>query len=111
MSCCCRVNTDIILANLLSKVKDKLSFTFSDIEGYYNYLAEEIPTYVVTDLSIDSVRDCVQKYPEIFDTDSNGNIIPGEYEINTNHFNTIYPESIASFIERTTKHYIETKKW
>lgn len=109
--CCMRVNTDVILANIFSV--QRIPVTLNDLTAYINYLFEVSPTYVTTDLNEESVRSVVSMYPGLYTIEEypNGNFVvsAGSLKPKLQFFNKVYPDSIASYLQRVTKAYLQCK--
>lgn len=113
MSCCCRIDTEQILANFFAKLNSDRDVTVQELENYLNYLSERFPIYVSSNLSQSSIQQCVEKYPRIYgfkeQNDHSITIHTSELVPNLKYFNTCFSEAYASFIERTTEGYFRDK--
>lgn len=107
--CCCIIKTDVLMANLFSKINVRY-ISIGDIERYFNYLYENFPTYVTSDLCAKKVKACADKYPELYKaTELGGNVfvLKGEINPNIGYFNSKYPDYIAGYIVRLTNKFLK----
>ncbi|MCI9330807.1 MAG: hypothetical protein HFG05_01350 [Oscillibacter sp.] len=105
--CCNRINTDVLLANLFAVSPRR--YTETDIRSYLDFLTECFPTYVTSDYSPQRIRECVAQYPELYHATEQDGIMavsPGELTPKLSYFNDIYPESISSYITRSTESFL-----
>lgn len=108
--CCCRINTDILLANLFAKKTNKNGVTIQTIVSYLNFLVEHFPVYVASDLCEESVFACTKRYKDLYYSTGSGDsltIFNGNLAPNLKYFNSIYNEDIADYIERMTESFIK----
>lgn len=108
--CCCRINTDVLLANLFSKFPGNLMVSLADLQVYLAYLSERFPTYVVSDCSLKAMRECVEAYPELYravERDGSFLIARGALSPKASYFNSQYPASIARYIGSLTDGFFE----
>lgn len=109
--CCCRINSDVLLANFYAL--SPRSHTFEEISDYMSYLTERFPVYVATNFSLHSIKKCVESYPELYSmSDVNGEVIvhSGKLTPNLQYFNSIYNEAVSDYIIRCTKNFVESQK-
>lgn len=107
--CRIRINTEDILANLFSSCKYPVSFTMKEIEKYFRFLSERIPTYVTTDLSEHSVICCIINYPELYqwfrNEDNEIVVRSGKYYPNIDYFLAKYPKGIDYYLQCLTEEF------
>ena len=107
--CCSRINTDVLLANLFAV--SPRTYTEEDIGSYLDFLVDCFPTYVTSDYSPQRIQECAVQYPELYSTaerDGVTEVIPGKIRPRLSYFNAIYPNSISSYITRSTKSFLST---
>lgn len=110
--CCCRINTDVLLANFFSKLEDNKVATLNDLRSYFNFLSERFFVYVTSDFCIEKVRECVNEYPELYQIKNQGEDIVIEHGClipNLEYFNAIYSDAVSSYIERMTSFFFSVK--
>lgn len=112
MSCCCRINTEQILANFFAKFNSDREVSIAELGNYLDYLSERFPVYVTSDFSSSNVHWCTTRYPGIYTLcehdDGTFGIKKTEGMIpNLKLFNDCFSEAYASFIERTTEGYFK----
>lgn len=107
--CCNKINTDVLLANLFAASPRK--YTAEDIRNYLEFLADRFPTYVTSDYSLQRIQKCAVQYPELYsmaEQDGAVEVLPGEVRPKLSYFNAIYPESVSSYIARSTESFLST---
>jgi len=99
--CCCRINTDVIVSLLLANLDDpNAKISWDILDRFYKFLAENVPTYVPTDLSMERVRDYIDEYPKLASLDSDNCIRRGELRPRLEYFvDRQYNESMGHFIK------------
>lgn len=108
--CCNRINTDVLLANLFAVSPHRCTYTAEVIGKYLGFLTDCFPTYVTSDYSPQRIQECVVQYPELYtmsERDGVMAVIPGKIRPKLSYFNAIYPDSISSYITRSTKSFLE----
>ncbi len=107
--CCNKINTDVLLANLFAVSPRK--YTEEDIGSYLKFLVDRFPTYVTSDYSPQRIQECAVQYPELYsmaEQDGVMEVLPGEVRPKLSYFNAIYPESVSSYIARSTESFLNT---
>lgn len=110
--CCCRINTDVLLANFFSKLEDNRIVTINDLRFYLDFLSERFFVYVTSDFCVEKVKECVSKYPELYQIKKHGEDIVIEHGSlipNLEYFNAVYSDAISSYIERMTSYFFSMK--
>ena len=64
--CCSRLNTEVILANLIAAKGRSARFSMEDLESYVQFLSDSIPGYVTSDLCEERVLECAAEYPQLY---------------------------------------------
>lgn len=111
--CCCRINTNVLLANFFSKLEDNKVATLNDLQSYFDFLSERFFVYVTSDFCVEKVRECVNEYPELYHIKKQGEDIVIEHGSlipNLKYFNSIYNEATSFYIERMTSLFLSMKK-
>lgn len=109
--CCCRVNTNILMANLFAKYDKPTGLSYNQIERFYNYMFENFYVYMPSDFCLEKIKECVREYTQLYTINKDGESIivkRGELKPNLEYFNSIYSEANSKYIERLTSSFIET---
>lgn len=107
--CCNRINTDVLLANLFAASPRTRTYTEKDIGSYLDFLTDCFPTYVTSDYSPQRIQECAVQYPELYSMSEKDGVVeitPGKIRPKLSYFNAIYPDSISSYITRSTKSFL-----
>lgn len=109
--CCYRINTDVLLANLLVNSAYPVSYSYDDIHNYLRFMTDKFPTYISTNLSEQALYDCADEFPEVFKVykDSDGKVVvhSTDYKPNVDYFNSSYSLGLCNYIDVVTKQYLE----
>lgn len=106
--CCCRINTDVLMANFFAKLEDNRAITLNDLQSYLDFLSEEFFVYVYSDFCAEKVKECAEEYSELYQIKKLGEefvIERGSLTPNLKYFNAIYSEAVSSHIERMTSYF------
>lgn len=113
--CCNRINTDALLANLFA-VQDgepweERNFSMEFLKNYVEFLSKMFPEYLATDFCEQAVRECVAKYPTLYQIaeadDDDFTVQASEKRPNLKYFNAAYSASISKYIEQITNAYLK----
>ncbi len=102
---CCKVNTDVIMANLFAKKLDNDGVSIDTLKKYFEFLKEHFPVYLASDFSEYAIEYCVKVFPQLYRSDGKGVdlvIYHGEQIPNLRFFNCKYNEVVSKYIEDTT---------
>jgi len=108
--CCCILETDVLLANFFAKYKGSKPVSFQTFCSYLDFLSHNIPTYVISNLSVPEVKRCAKQYPTLYKIEKiNGKVFIacGEKVPKLSFFNSVYNNATASFIERLTEAFLK----
>ena len=109
--CCNRINTDVLLANLFALTDDyPVEYAFDYLKVYLRFLSERFPTYLTTNLSEQMVRECVARYPDLYQIFERGDelvVAAGELIPNLDYFNAVYPSSVSDYIKELTQSFVQ----
>lgn len=108
--CCCRINTDVLLANLFAKKTNRNGVTIQILVSYLNFLAEHFPVYVTSDLCEERVSACTKRYKDLYYSTGSGDsltIFSRDLTPNLKYFNSIYNKVVADYIERMTESFVK----
>lgn len=110
--CCCRIDTDVLMANLFAESADNdVRYTMENMGDYLNFLSQKIPIYLSTNFSEETVFKCAQRFPKLykFSKDENGTIIveSGNSRPNLEYFNASYSANVSDYIKKITRVYID----
>lgn len=106
--CCTRINTEALLANLFAQTADQ-NYSLSDLQDYFTFLTEHFPLYVASDFSERAVRECVEKYPMLYqgrEQDGDFIVCPGEQIPNLSFFNRALPNAVSEYLGGTTSSFL-----
>ncbi len=113
--CCCRIDTEVLMANLFAKSADTAAYTVDNLKCYVQFLAKEIPTYLSTNFSKTAVCNCVERYPNLYQMSSmeDGTIVirSGNEFPNLEYFNAAYPSNMSEYIKKVTSVYVANNKY
>lgn len=114
--CCCRINTEVLLANLFAKSEKSATYTLDNLKDYLKFLAKGMPIYLSTNFSKKEVLDCVEIYSDLYRISKkegetiiihSGNEFP-----NLEFFNAAYPASMSEYIKKVTSAYVKNmQRW
>ncbi len=108
--CSCTINTDVLLENLFVKINVGERVSLQTLYSYLNFLSDNFPVYVISDLSASNVKKCAEEYPELYRIEEdNGKVfvIRGELYPNLSFFYSTYSHTISSYIERITGSFLK----
>ncbi len=110
--CCCRINTEVLMANLFAKSAKSATYTLDNLRGYLKFLSKGIPIYLSTNFSNKAVWDCVESYPDLYQISNNedGTIVirSGNKLPNLEFFNAAYPANMSEYIKEVTSVYVNS---
>lgn len=111
--CCNRINTDALLANLFAvqggQPWENRYFSMEFLKDYVDFLSTMFPEYLATDFCEEAVRECVAKYPTLYqidETDDDFTVQASEKRPNLKYFNAAYSIYISKYIEQITSAYL-----
>ncbi len=112
--CCCRINTEVLMANLFAESAKSATYTVDNLKCYLQFLSKGIPTYLSTNFSKKAVCDCVERYPKLYQISNkeDGTIIirSGSEFPNLEYFNAAYPTNMSEYIKKVTSVYVANNK-
>lgn len=111
--CCCKINTDILMANFFSKLDSNKPVTLDDLKSYLEFMQERFFTYIASDFCSERVKSCAERYPELYEIKVSKNgiaIKSGRLRPNLKYFNSVYNTEVASYIERLTDNFFNINR-